>query len=100
MARTAYNLTVIRFTNGRELGVRPSPDEVVKSIRDHEGGLTRVLDVNGNPAWINPGDVVTITSHRPRKRRAAEKPSQKAPEQLDAELAALTDPSPRRRRTR
>jgi uncharacterized protein YlzI (FlbEa/FlbD family) len=100
MARTAYNLTVIRFANGRELGVQPSPDEVVKAIRDHEGGLTRVLDVNGNPAWINPDDVVTITSHRPRRRRPAEKPGEKASEQLDDELAALTTPGPRRRRAR
>jgi len=93
MARTADNLTVIRFANGRELMVQPTPDEVVRAMRQHDGGLTRVLDLAGNAAWINPGDVVTITSHRPRKRGGRS-------QQLDDELAALTDVPPSRRRSK
>jgi hypothetical protein len=69
MARTADRVTVIRFANGRELVVQPSPDEVVRAIRNAEGGLTRVLDTNTNAAWINPEDIVTISSHRARRRR-------------------------------
>jgi len=60
---------VIRFANGRELVVQPSPDEVVRAIKNAEGGLTRVLDTNANAAWVNPEDIVTITSHRARRRR-------------------------------
>jgi hypothetical protein len=95
MARTAYNLTLIRFSHGRELLVLPSPDEVAQAIRDYEGGLTRVLDVKGNAAWINPNDVVSITSHRPRKRRKAEGEEAQS---LDTELAALGTPTRRSRR--
>lgn len=91
MARTANKLTLIRFANGRELVVKPSPDEVAKAIDDYDGGLTRVLDVRGNAAWINPRDVVTITSHRPRKRRQA------ADDDIDAELATLGRAVPRHR---
>ena len=87
MARTANKLTVIRFTNGRELLVQPSPDEVVRAIRQHDGGLTRVRDLNGDAAWLNPDDVVTITSHRRRTRRA----------KVDDELKALSTPAGRRR---
>ena len=89
MARTAERMTVIRFASGRELMVKPSPDEVAKAIEDYNGGLTRVLDVRGHAAWINPRDVVTITSHRARKRRSPE---------LDEELKALAGP-PRRSRS-
>ena len=94
MARTADKLTVIRFASGRELMVQPSPDEVAKAIDDYDGGLTRVLDLRGNAAWINPRDVVTITSHRARKRR------QGATDDVDAELAALGGEAPRRRTRR
>src|SRR5262245_6740883 len=83
MARTAENLTLIRFANGRELMVQPSPDEVVRAIRQHDGGLTRVLDLHGNAAWVNPDDVVTIPSHRRRKRKVD------ASKEIDAELEAL-----------
>ncbi|MDX6607556.1 MAG: hypothetical protein QOD14_2096 [Solirubrobacterales bacterium] len=69
MARTADKVTVIRFASGRELVVQPSPDEVVRAIRNAEGGLTRLLDTKANAAWINPEDIVTITSHRARRRR-------------------------------
>jgi hypothetical protein len=64
MARMAHNVTLIRFANGRELMVQPSPDEVVRAI-----------------------------DHRPRRRRkasaaeAGEGPSQR----LATELAALAD---------
>jgi hypothetical protein len=91
MARTAQNVTMIRFANGRDLMVRPSPDEVATAVELNGGGLTRLLDVNGNPAWINPADIVSITSHRRKRRPAA--PSN----EVDAELAALTDPPSRRR---
>ncbi len=69
MARTATTVTVIRFANAREVVVRPSPDEVVRTIKSADGVLTRVIDINSNPAWINPDDIVTITSHRARRRR-------------------------------
>lgn len=69
MARTADSVTVIRFANGRELVVQPSPDEVVRAIENAGGGLTRVIDTKSNAAWINPEGIVTITSHRARRRR-------------------------------
>lgn len=102
MARTAEKVTVIRFANGRELMVQPSPDEVAAAIEQHEGGLTRLVDFNGNPAWINPADIVTITSHRPRRRRpaAAKEAHEELPQRLTAELAALADAPPSRRQKR
>jgi uncharacterized protein YlzI (FlbEa/FlbD family) len=95
MARTARHVTVIRFANGRDLIVQPSPDAVATSVKQSDGGLMRILDLNGNPAWINPRDITSISSHRARKRRTAASQENRT-EQLEAELAALGEPSPGR----
>jgi len=55
-------LTMISFANGKELQVKPSPDEIAAEIEKAEGGLIRVLDSDDYPVWLNPEHIVSVTS--------------------------------------
>jgi uncharacterized protein YlzI (FlbEa/FlbD family) len=55
--------TTISFSNGNELRVKPSPDEIAAAIEKIEGEMIRVLDSEDEVVWVNPEFIVSITSH-------------------------------------
>jgi hypothetical protein len=60
--------TMIRFGDGSQLELKPSPDEIANEIEKAEGRLIRVLDSDHYPVWFNPAYIVSVTSHDIKKR--------------------------------